>query len=112
MKKICLALVFTIGCASLPTVKFNWATLIADAQFGVTEACSQNWIPVNACTLITDALTAASAAIAKDPSMAQAIISKIITDIEAILQNRSNIVNPNQDPTNGVDYIDWLRNPS
>lgn len=109
MRKICLALIFTTACASVPLHPINWATLIADAQFGVTEACSQNWIPANACTLITDALTAASAAIAKDPSMAQAIINKIITDIEAILQNRSNVVNPNQDPTNGIDYIDWLR---
>jgi hypothetical protein len=100
MKKL-LAAVFVLSttmAASCPNNKINWATLIADAQFGVTQACSERYIPETACILITDGLTAASAAIAKDPTMAPAIIHKILTDVEMLL--------PLNSP--GRIFIDWL----
>jgi hypothetical protein len=63
---LCLVLV---SCATLRRAdhSINWPVILSDAQFGISAACSQEWLNATDCTIATDAITTTQAAIAKAP---------------------------------------------
>ncbi len=89
-----LCLGFVIGCATFRTSdgKINWAVILADAQFGVSAACSQQWLNAADCAIATDGITLAQSIIAKLPPNAQKMaVHQTLIDIEVKLPAMSRV---------------------
>lgn len=108
MKKTLLVWVaglFTIGlyvtaCATLRTSSgsVNWPVILTDAQFGISAACSQNWLDASDCSIATDAITTTQAVIAKEPTNIKASVHKTLVDVETKLSADSKV----------RAYLDWV----
>ncbi len=95
MKKLIwtLALMLCFGCASLQhkTPAERAQIVLTDAEWGISAACSQEWLTPDVCTFGLDALRGARAAVSKDPMLAVAVATQTINDLEAKLSATSRL---------------------
>lgn len=96
MKHVSLLVVFAValsGCASLRHADgtVNVPVVLADAQWGLAEACSVEWVPAVECTFGIDALTAAQAIAANDRPGFRAAVKQSLVDAEARLSADSRL---------------------
>ena len=85
-----LALVTLSACTPqttpiTPNGTVNVPLLISDMQFSISAACSQLWLPPDACTFGTDALNIANAIAVRDPVSGGKAVRKSLVDSEAKL---------------------------
>lgn len=91
MKQLALiALFFTVACASMPPTK-NGLTpvqvrqILVDAQWGVSEACTQQWLAAPVCGLASDAILTAVAITDKNTAGVQVAVKQSLVDTLAVL---------------------------
>lgn len=75
------------ACATLRHADgtLNVPILLADAQWGLTEACSVEWVALDACTFGMDVLTAAQDIAASNLRGTEAAVRQSLVDAEAKL---------------------------
>ena len=90
-------LVLVLALVTLACQKPDLPTLLTWAQYGIDADCNfgKGALAADVCTFGTDAITAAQAAYAKDPTTGVAAVKKILVDAET----RQPKIAP---------YIDWL----
>ena len=82
-----------ISCASLRKAdgSLNVPLILSDAQWGIAEACSQQWLPADACAFAGDALNTAQAIAAKNLPGAEKAVRQSLVDAEAKLPATSRL---------------------
>lgn len=78
-------IVTLVNCATLRNANgsVNWPLILTDAQFGLNEVCSQQWLNAKECTIGTDIITGTQAVVAKNPTDIKGAVHKGFVDGEA-----------------------------
>lgn len=75
------------ACATLHRTdgSLNVPVILSDAQWGLVEACSVEWLPADACTFGLDILTAAEDIAASNLKGSEVAVRQLLVDAETKL---------------------------
>lgn len=75
------------ACATLRHAdgSLNVSVILSDAQWGIVEACSVEWLPADACTFGLDVVTAAEDIAASNLKGTAVAVRQLLVDSEAKL---------------------------